>query len=196
MKSKISAFLILFCCTFSFSQTAESLKTDTKKLYDSFDNIDIEGLTNMLCANGNKADYDKLDAVFQDDGQKFRFVFTNAKFNYSPVKVIDGKSYCSISFRNVIRITYFKPINVDETQQSLKAKFSAQSVAYEKARNSFMIIYTAKLIAIAETGSEAGGRTGEANAQWRFVFNDNTLPTEIFQGCLSDDNTRKELGLN
>jgi hypothetical protein len=113
--------VILFFTSFlAFSQTTESLKTDIKKLYDSFDNIDIEGLTNLLCANGNKANYDKLDAVFQDEERKFRFVFTNAKFNYSPVKVIGDKSYCSISFRNVIRITYFKPINVDEMQQSLR----------------------------------------------------------------------------
>lgn len=187
MKNILILFLFLVGFT-AFAQTPESLQSATKRLYVAFDEIDIDLLSQMICsAEENQMVYDQLDAYFLNDISKFRFVNTNAKITYSPIKVIDGKSYASIHFRNVIRITYFKPMqSVADTQQELKAKFKAQSVVYEKSRNSFMIVYTANLMAISET----------ENPQWSFTFTDNTLPMNLSETCLAHSKIIKELGLN
>lgn len=177
--------LLLFCCTL-FAQP-QPLPTDIRKLYAAFDDVDIDALSNMLCTNGDKASlYDKLDAYFLNDECKFRYVFSNVKYNFSPEKIIGGKSFYTVSFRNVIRITYFKPLsNILETQEALKQKFNAQSAVYDKTRNCFLIVYNARLVAFNDT----------ENLQWKYFFADNTLPKSISESCCSDE-IKKELALN
>lgn len=182
---KLLLLLLFFTASDMFPQASESLQLQTKKLYDAFNTVDIDLLTEMLCTNTDKqATYDKLDAAFLNEELKMRFVFTNAKFNYSSIKSIGSNSYSSINFRNVIRITYYNPIDVEAIQKSLKEKYNAMSVAYEKARNSFLIIYNAKLIASTDNGTV-----------WRFTFDDNTLPAVISEGCVNE-NIKKEFALN
>jgi hypothetical protein len=175
MRTKTLLFLLLIISSDVLAQVPEHLQTDTKKIYVAFDEIDIDKLSAMILSPSEpNAVYDKLDAYFLNDQQKFRYVFTDAKFNYSDVKEIDGHSYCAVSFRNVIRITYFNPIEVTEVQKTLKEKFKAQSVVYEKARNSFLIVYNAKMVASLTNGA------------WQFAFIDQTLPTDISEGAVSD----------
>lgn len=167
---------VLFCCCMSFAQTPKELQNDTKKLYIAFDEIDIDKLSVMILSNSEPTIvYDQLDAYFLTEDQKFRFVYTNATFNYSDIKTIDGNSYCAINFRNVVRITYFKPIDVANTQKSLKEKWNAQSIQYEAARNSFLIVYNAKMIASLRKGA------------WQFAFIDKTIPTEISEGIMTEN---------
>jgi hypothetical protein len=133
----------------------------------------------MLCTADAEA-YTKLDGHFQNEEQKFRYVLTNIKYNYGPAKTIDGKTYYLITFRNVVRVTYFKPIDIASTQALLKEKFSAETITYDKNRNAYMITYNAKMVAIEDSG-------------WKFAFVDNTFPS-VSENCLTD-NIKKELGL-
>jgi hypothetical protein len=156
-----------------------SLQAEVKRLYTTAHDIDIAALTEMLCSNDTDT-YAKLDAHFQNEEQKFRYVFTNAKYNYGPAKIIAGKTYYVITFRNVVRITYFKPVDVASTQTLLKDKFAAQTITYDKSRNAYMITYNAKMVAIEDNG-------------WKFAFADSTFPP-ISENCLPDG-IKKELGL-
>ncbi|HEY0091623.1 MAG TPA: hypothetical protein VGB43_03970, partial [Flavobacterium sp.] len=121
---------------------------------------------------------------FLNEENKFRYVFTNPKYKFSALKVEDGKTYAGVTFRNVVRITYFKPINVSETQNFLKDKFKASSITYDKNRNAFMIIYNARMIAVSE-----------ADGKWKFMFDDETLPRQISDKCSVSAGLKKELGL-
>ena len=175
----MKSIIIFLCVAYSvFSQAPASLQSEVNRLYTASHDIDITALSEMLCTSDPDA-YAKLDSHFQNDDQKFRYVFTNAKYNYSPPKIIDGKTYFVINFRNVVRVTYFNPIDAAAMQLALKEKFAAQAITYDKARNAFMITYTARMIAIQDQG-------------WKFAFVDATMP-EI-ETCVSDS-VRKELGL-
>jgi hypothetical protein len=183
MRTKTLLFLLLVVSSNVFAQVPEHLQTDTKQLYVAFDDIDIDKLSAMILSPSEPSIvYDKLDAYFLNEEQKFRYVFTNAKFNYSDIKEIDGRSYCVINFRNVVRITYFKPIEAAEIQKTLKEKFNAQSVVYEKTRNSFLIVYNAKMVASLTNGA------------WQFAFVDQTLPMNISEGAVSET-VKKALAL-
>jgi hypothetical protein len=177
MKTKICLLLLITGCV--FSQTPASLQNEVKRLYTAAHDIDITTLSEMLCTTDAEA-YAKLDGHFQNEEQKFRYVFTNAKYNYGPGKAIDGKTYYLITFRNVVRVTYFKPIDIASTQALLKEKFSAETITYDKNRNAYMITYNAKMVAIEDSG-------------WKFAFVDNTFPS-VSENCLTD-NIKKELGL-
>lgn len=156
---------------------------DVKKLYTAFHDIDIDFLSERICSPYEGMDlYARLDDYFLNDSQKFRYVFTNAKYNYEAALSINGLDYYPVNFRNVIRITYFQPIDVAATQEQLKAKFAAQSIVYERARNSFLIVYQAKIL------------TWNAQGIWKFAILDQTIPQEITNGCLPQD-VRSRLGL-
>ena len=156
---------------------------DVKKLYTAFHDIDIDFLSERICSPYEGMElYARLDAYFLNDSQKFRYVFTNAKYNYGPVISVDGIDYHPVDFRNVIRIPYFQPIDVASTQEQLKAKFAAQSIVYERARNSFLIVYQAKML------------TWNAQGIWKFAILDQTIPKEITAGCLPES-IKSRLGL-
>lgn len=155
-----------------------------KKLYTAFHDIDIDYLSERLCSKSEGMElYAKLDSYFLNADQKFRYVMTNAKYDYAPAVMIDGVTYQPFKFRNVVRVTYFKPIDVGVKQSELKDLFAAQSVVYEKARNSFLITYQAKMLAYSTP-----------NAEWKFAILDNTIPRDITEGCIPEA-VKKELGL-
>lgn len=180
MKTKLCAIALLFAVCQAFAQTPAALQSEVKRLYTACHDIDITALTEMLCVSNDNA-YNVLDSHFLNDDQKFRYVFTNVKYNYGPVKPIDGKSYCAINFRNVVRVTYFKPIDVAAKEAALKESFNPTSIKYDKSRNAFLIVYNAKMVAILD---------GE---RWKFAFLDNTLP-KVSEDCLTAT-IKKELGI-
>lgn len=178
MRTKLGLLLLLVSSNI-FAQAPAGLQAEVKKLYWVCHDIDITSLSEMLCTTEADA-YTRLDGYFLNDDTKFRYVETNAKYNYAPAKTIDGKTYYPIDFRNVVRVTYFKPINVAEKQAELKAKFNAKEITYNQQRNAFMIVYQAKMVAIQDNG-------------WKFAFLDNTLPP-VSEGCLTET-IKKALGL-
>src|SRR5690606_10463842 len=98
MKIKFLTLLLVFEFTGAVSQVPATLQSEVKKLYIACHDIDLTALAEMLCAEDADG-YEKLDAYFLNDEQKFRYVQTNAKYNYGEIKTIGGKSYCPITFR-------------------------------------------------------------------------------------------------
>lgn len=157
---------------------------DVKKLYIAFHDIDIDFLAERLCSSMSESElYGKLDEYFLNDTQKFRYVQTNAKYNYSDAFTEGDVTYHPIQFRNVVRITFFKPIDVASTQAKLQLDFGAQSITYDKTRNAFLIVYQAKMVAYQQNGV------------WKFAILDSTIPRSITQGCLSPA-VKSKAGLN
>jgi hypothetical protein len=156
--------------------------SDVKKLYTAFHDIDIDFLTERLCSSMSEPElYGKLDGYFLNDAQKFRYVQTNAKYNYGEAFTEGDVTYHPIQFRNVVRITFFKPIDVASTQAKLQSDFAAQSITYDKSRNAFLIVYQAKMLAYQQNGI------------WKFAMLDLTIPSEITAGCLPES-VRNRLG--
>ncbi|RZJ36183.1 MAG: hypothetical protein EOO51_02190 [Flavobacterium sp.] len=173
MKKLILLVIVLIApIQIGFSQTAASLKNDLQKFYTSFNDIDLEAIAESLCSNSAQKElYDQLDQYFLNDNSKFRYVFTNVKYNIGPLTNKNGEQVTLVNFRNVIRVTYFKPIEVAKMQAELKQRYGAQTITYEKKRNAFLIVYNARLMAITS------GKT------WKFKFLDNTLPDGINSTC-------------
>ncbi len=147
----------------------ESLVRDTKRLYEAFDLIDIDVLSDLICTADPTQIAAALDSWFQNDETKFRFVRTNAKYTYEKVP---GTDHYTVKFRNVVRITYFKKIDANHELEILKKQFAAQSITYDAARNAYLITYQAKMYALAHQGS------------WKFAFADSTLPIGLSNGCI------------
>jgi len=178
MKTKLCLALLIFCSGL-VAQVPASLQAEVKRLYTAAHDIDITALTEMLCST--EADvYEKLDTYFQSDEQKFRYVFTNAKYNYGREQTVDGKTYFPITFRNIVRVTFFKPIDVAKKQEDLKKQFNATSIVYDKSRNAFLITYQAKLVAIQ-------------GDKWQFAFADETFPA-IWGDCMTES-IKNKLGI-
>lgn len=180
-KTFLLLLLLITPIEITYSQSASSLKTDLQKFYNSFNDIDLEAIAGSLCSDKSQSElYDALDHYFLNDDFKFRYVLTNVKYNIGDLSDTNGKTTAMVNFRNVVRITYFKPIDVTKLQTELKTKFGAQTISYQKARNAFLIVYNAKLLAIWENGPH-----------WKFAFDDNTLPDSISGSC-NDNGAKKE----
>ena len=161
--------LLLFLSMIASAQPA-TLERDTKKLYEAFDTIDIDAIAEMMCNRvGAEAFKTDLDQWFQNDDFKFRFVYTNAKYEFR--KMAAAGEVFEIGFRNVVRITYFKPVDAVSKKEELQKMFHAQSATFDKARNCFLIVYKARLIAAAE------------NDTWKFTFADATVPEKLSANC-------------
>jgi len=156
------------------AQPSAAIQADLRKLYTAFDDIDIDAVSQMLCASDTSALYDRLDHYFQDDDRKFRYVMHTVTYKFGKPMGADGKTYVPVSFRNVVRITYFHPVDVLATQQSLKEKFRAESAVYDKTRNCFLVTYPCRMVAIGNNG------------KWNYAFADETLPQEISAGCIPE----------
>ncbi len=145
----------------------ESLVSDTKKLYEAFDTIDLDGIALMMCPSNPDEFAQGLDQWFQNEEFKFRYVFTNAKYNYLKV----DESQYTITFRNVIRITYFGKIEPEEKREELRRQFTPHTLTFDPARNCFLIVYPAKMTARQVEGS------------WKFSFDDQTIPEHLKNYC-------------
>jgi hypothetical protein len=175
----MKTIFLLLVSGICFSQTAD-IKSKAARLYDAIYNIDVDQIIAMSCnTDADKtAIYDKIDKAFLNDELKLRFSLTGAKFDVSPEKIINDKLYHLVTYRNVLRITYYKPLSYSdlvEIPKKLKQSLKAQSVKYEKHRNAFLIVYPGHFIA-SKVGND-----------WRITVADNTFQYRLFDDCLGQD---------
>lgn len=166
-------YLLLFISTLCMAQRTPQYAAE--KLYDAIYNIDIEGILALSCLEITPENYDKLDQVFQNEDRKIRYSLTHAKYTIGEPKEIGGKSWRLITYRNVLRITYFKKLSDEEvasTKELLRQTYNAQSINYESNRNAYLIVYPAKLLAVSE------------GDMWKVVIADNTFLSDMFDICI------------
>jgi len=193
MKTKFIFLFILFS-SFSFSQSLEKLKLETKKIYDANYTMDFDGITDLTYPKivesiGNRDTFlEKLDLDYQNEEYRMRLELVTPIFQYSELKRIEGKTFCVITYRNPIRYFFEKKLNSDSASKKvnwLKENNNANEVVFEPKRNSINVKRVSKLIAIADetTGNE-----------WKFFNFDDSSQRETFK-TLFNENVKKELGL-
>jgi hypothetical protein len=192
MKIKLS-LLLLFISISSFPQSAESLKTEIKKLYQANYLLDFDGIAFLSYPKiaetlGTDEMQDQLEKHYENDKYRLRFQLETVPFQYGEIKKIDGKSFCVITCRNPIR--YFFPGKYStetaaETTTKLKELLKTKEVTFEPKRNSFNVTKTTTFVAIADTAT--------AN-QWRFFNLDDITQDAAFRGFFNQS-IQKELGL-
>jgi len=193
MKTKFIFLFILFS-SFSFSQSLEKLKLETKKIYDANYTMDFDGITDLTYPKivesiGNRDTFlEKLDLDYQNEEYRMRLELITPIFQYSEIKKIEGKTFCVITYRNPIR--YFFENKLDNATALkkvdwLKENNNTKEVFFEPKRNSINVKRVSKLIAIADetTGNE-----------WKFFNFDDSSQREIFKTSFNE-NIKKVLGL-
>ena len=168
-------WLFFLCCTATFAQSPQSAAS---KWYDAVYNIDIDAVLAQSCLPNNAENYAALDEVFQSTVQKIRFSLTSATYKVGDEFRHDGKRWVPITYRNVIRVTFFNKlpeVQVVEKKMALQQAYNATSITYEKQRNAFLIVYTARLVGVHD------------GADWKVFPADNTFLSSLFQPCIPQE---------
>lgn len=185
--------LLLFVNINAFSQSIESLKTATKKLYQANYLLDFDGIASLsypkiIETNGADNIYDKLEQHYETDEYRLRLQLETVPFNYSEIKKIEGKSFCIITCRNPMRYTFGEKLSKEaaaKKAEDLMEINKTKEVIFEPARNSFNVKRTTTFIAVSDE------TTGN---KWKFFNFDNTFQQEIFNSTFGES-VKKELGL-
>lgn len=167
MKKLIFGLALLFHFT-SFSQNAEILKSDVKKMYDASYNLAFEEVMNYthpkVFEMANKEDVlAAMEYAFDNETMRIRLVHVNPTFTYSEIKIIEGKSFCLINYTNAMRMTFENKLSGDEIETMKKSFLDSgeyKTVQYEKDRNSFFLEGNAFMIAVADETTQG---------KWKFV---------------------------
>lgn len=194
MKTKILCLAFSTCFGIACSQTLESLKPLAKKIHDANYNMDFEPLADLTYPTiveqlGGRAKFvTKVDSDYQNDEFRKRIQIESPVFQYSPIKKIDGKSYCVISYYNPIRYFIEKKLDgVSGPQKAaeLKQIERATLTVYEPARNTINVKRNSKFIAIADETTQN---------QWKFINFDDVAQRQMAD-MLLNESIKKELGL-
>lgn len=186
-------FLFLLLSTAAFSQSTESLKTATKKLYQANYLMDFDGIVflsypKMVETIGSDKMLENIEKHYENDEFRLRFQLETVPFQFGEIKKIEGKSFCVISCRNPMR--YFFETKLTTETAAVKTEWlkdinKTKEVIFEPNRNSFNVKKTTTFIAIMdETTSN----------QWKFFNLDDASQLAVFN-TLFGESTKKELGL-
>lgn len=167
MKKSIT-ILMLIVGFISFSQTMESLKVDTEKMYEASYNMAFQDVLNYthpkIFETVTREELENImNKSFENEMFKIRLVFPNPTFTYSELKKIEGKTLCVVTYTNAMRMTFeekLTPEKVEGMTKAFKESQEYQTITYEKERNSMFISGKATMIAIAEEATQN---------QWKFV---------------------------
>ncbi|HNP33258.1 MAG TPA: hypothetical protein PKN96_08195 [Flavobacterium sp.] len=186
-------FLLLFISTSAFSQSTESLKTATKKLYQANYLMDFDGVISlsypkMVETIGSEKMPEQVEKYYENDEYRLRFQLETVPFQFGEIKKIEGKSFCVITCRNPMRYFFEAKLTSETSTQKaewLKEINKTKEVTFEPNRNSFNVKKTTIFVAVAdETTSN----------QWKFFNLDDANQAAAFQSIFGE-NIKKELGL-
>ena len=115
MKKQYLILLLLFSIA-TYSQSIESLKTSTKKLYEANYLLDFETIVTysypkMVSNAGAVKMLESIEKHYENDEYRLREQLETLAFQYGEIKKIEGKSFCVITFRNAVRYLFEKKIN-------------------------------------------------------------------------------------
>lgn len=193
MKTKILSISLLLTAFYSFSQTLETLKSNTQKFYEANYLMDFETIVSlshpeMVKAIGKDLMLEKLEKYYENDEYRLREQLETLPFEYGAIKKINGKSFCVITFRNPMR--YFFETKLTSETAAEKKRFlqeinKTKEVTFEPNRNSFNVKKTTTFVAVIDETT--------AN-EWKFFNFDMPTQHDLFEVFFGKD-TKKELGL-
>ncbi|MEO5775968.1 MAG: hypothetical protein ABIQ27_03630 [Flavobacterium sp.] len=193
MKNQITLFF-LFLSIAAFSQSTESLKVATAKLYEANYLMDFDVLVYLaypkLTESKTEKDttLDELDLAYQNGDYRMRLQLEKVSFQFGTIKKLDAKSFCIITFRNPIRY-FFETKLTDKTVAETKAWLQeinhTKDVIFEPGRNSFNVKKTTTYVAVMDDNT---------NKEWKFFNFDISTQQQLFK-ILFPKNIQKALGL-
>ncbi len=192
MKNQI-ALLFLFLNIPTFSQSTESLKLATQKIYEANYLMDFETIASlsypeMVKTIGKDVLLEKLEKYYENDEYRLREQLETLPFQYGTVKKIGEKSFCVITFRNPMRYFFETKLTAETAAQKaiwLKQTNKTKDVTFEPKRNSFNVRRTSTYVAVTDD---------KTNNEWLFFNLDDANQLAAFQ-TIFGESTKKELGL-
>lgn len=178
---KLNVLLLFLFTTFNdFSQSIETLKLETKKLYEANYLMEFETIANLTYPKvmellDREVFIEKLDSLYQNDIYRLRLQLPTNTFQYSPLKNQEGKSFCVITFKNPVRYFFEKKLTneqVSEQKKHLQEINQTQEVTFEPARNSFNVKKITTYIAVSDVYT---------SGKWKFFNFDNKDQRDFFE---------------
>lgn len=175
------------------AQSLESLRVQTKKLYDANYTMDFPPLAELTypkavdMLGGKDKFIQKLDSDYQNEEFRMRLELVSPKFSYSEIRKIEGKTFCMVTFKNPIRYFYEKPYSDAEGKQKaalLRSSTMAYEVVVEPKRNSINVKRNSKYVAVIDD-TTAG--------EWKFFNLDDVQQRDAFYSLFPE--TKKQFGL-
>ena len=192
MKNLIPLFF-LFLSISTFSQSSESLKIATSKLYEANYLMDFETIVSLLYPEmvkniGKDIMLEKLNKHYANDDYSLREQLETLPFQYGAIKKIEGKSFCVITFRKPMRYFFEAKLTAETAVEKgiwLKQINKTKEVTFEPKRNSFNVRRTSTYIAVIDETT---------NKEWKFFNLDDANQLASFQGIFNES-VKKQLGL-
>jgi hypothetical protein len=190
MKTKLLFFLFILIISKTYSQSLETLKIETVKMYDASYTMDFETILDLTYPKvfdivNRESMLSSLDNLFQNKTMKVRFVHPTVTFTYADIKEIEGKKFCVINYKNAMRITFDEKLTQEKVAIFLKSMNETEkytTVKFETERNSFLLEGNSILIAVSDERSKN---------RWTFLNHD----SDDFFVQIFNANIKKELGL-
>ena len=170
MKTKILIFaFFLFQTIAVLAQDMASLKTEALKSYKAGVNMNFDAIFETT--------YPKVFDIIPQDQMKTMFgqmmeneqfsiklVEVEPGFSFGEIKKIEGKSFCMVTYNNVMTMKFKQPMEDAESMTDIfKSSMEADKVTYDKLTNSFRIEMRSILIAVADNVT---------NNKWKFLNKD------------------------
>lgn len=190
MKTKILFFaFFLFQTITIFAQDMASLKTEALKSYKASVNMNFDAIFETTYPKVfDIVSQDQMKAMFgqmmENEQFSIKLVEVEPNFSFGEIKKIEGKSFCMISYNNVMNMKFKEPMDDAESMIDIfKSSMEADKVTYDKLTNTFRIEIRSTLIAVADDLTKN---------QWKFLNKDKE--NKMFS-MLFDAKIVKALGL-
>ena len=170
MKTKILFFaFFLFQTITILAQDMASLKTEALKSYKASVNMNFEAIFETTYPKVfDIVSQDQMKAMFgqmmENEQFSIKLVEVEPNFSFGEIKKIEGKSFCMISYNNVMTMKFKEPMDDAESMIDIfKSSMEAEKVTYDKLTNTFRIEMRSSLIAVADDLTKN---------QWKFLNKD------------------------
>ena len=190
MKTKILFFaFFLFQTITIFAQDMASLKTEALKSYKASVNMNFDAIFETTYPKVfDIVSQDQMKAMFgqmmENEQFSIKLVAVEPGFSFGEIKKIEGKSFCMVTYNNVMNMKFKEPMENPESMIDIfKSSMEADKVTYDKVTNSFRIELRSTLIAVADDLTKN---------QWKFLNKDKE--NRMFS-MLFDEKIVKALGL-
>jgi hypothetical protein len=161
IKKKMKKIYLLFAYLtgiVGFAQTLETLRVDTKKMYEASYNMDYEEVTNYTYPKvfdlvPKEKMLEILDQTFNNETMRIRLVTIDPKFVFSDIQQIENKNVAVVNYNNAMRIIFEQKMTEEEGTKMLenfKSSGNYSVAKFEKERNALYLEGNATMIAVAD----------------------------------------------
>lgn len=155
---KLFLILAFLATSIGFSQTLQSLKADTQKMYEASYNMNYDEVTSFTYPKvfeliPKEKMLEILEQTFNNESMRVRLVTVDPKFVYSEIQKIENKNVAIVNYNNAMRIIFEQKMTEDEGTKMLenfKNSGNYTVTKFEKERNAVYLEGPATMIAVAD----------------------------------------------